>query len=212
VLERVARRMTDRDETEADAKATVRQEMEDALARREMARAARRPAPQTPEARARQEAEAARRQEIQMWHEASVRRSREEHFLRTLTSFADMRHGSAILNADPQVIPLTDLVALLSPAARQQIPAPLMQAEEVVQTVRDLLAQPPPRKHSPSRVRVGQPQLRPACHRGCGAASSRARSRRCCPWMRSKLPFTRAISASRYGVAPWCAQTAWRAR
>jgi hypothetical protein len=135
LLERVARRMTDSNETEADAKANVRKQMESAVQQRERERELRRqyrtprPPKLTPAQQAQQEAEV-------------ERRSRERELVDALERLVGLLEERPARPWRPAAYTLADMVQALAPERREEIPGLLVQAETVIQTVRNLLAQP----------------------------------------------------------------------
>jgi hypothetical protein len=133
LLDRIARRMTDSNETEADAKATVRRQIESAVQQRERERELRRqyrtprPPKKTPEEQAKEEAEA-------------TRRSRERELVSALEGFVELLAERPAAPWRGAAYTLADMVQALSPARRQEIPGLLVQAETVIQSLRNLLA------------------------------------------------------------------------
>jgi hypothetical protein len=142
LLDRIARRMTDSDETEDAAKAAIRQSMEATVVQHEQERALRRanrpprPPKLTPEERA--AAEADRQATAQRWQQER----RAMALLETLQPVADLLEHGWTHYSEPEPVTLGELAQALTPNERQELPALLAQAEAVIQTIRDLLAQP----------------------------------------------------------------------
>jgi uncharacterized ParB-like nuclease family protein len=129
LLDKLARRMADRNESVETAKEMIGRQMRSAVTRHEQRR--------QPELTPRQQAR--REQKDAEWE-----RERREHVLvHGLTSLVELQQGSLSSAAGQQVVvALGDLVHALSPERRQELPALLTQADAVIQQIRELLAQP----------------------------------------------------------------------
>lgn len=132
----VARNMTDRNESEADAKAGVRDSLKRQVRNREQERELRRknrPPKETPEVRARREAMEARR------HAVWLRSSRDQHLRDTVQRFIALQEGMREpWGAGPCT--LAELMAALSPESRNTLPDLLSQAEAVIEVLKDALS------------------------------------------------------------------------
>src|SRR5262249_25735463 len=126
LITRIARRMTDENLTEADAKAGLRRQMEQEVQQRERERALRRsyrtprPPKKTPEEQAQEAAE-------------STRRAREHELVSTLERFVELLEERPARPWRGAAYTLADMVEALAPENRQEIPGLLTQAEAVIQ-------------------------------------------------------------------------------